>query len=49
MYQPNDAYLLWLKWYPRDYEGATAAASDHVETAAEVDALEDCLRTLAGL
>jgi hypothetical protein len=38
------SFELWLGWYPSDYAGATEIAGDMIETLAEADELEGCLR-----
>ena len=33
-------FALWLKWYPEDFKGAVEAASDFIDTEADLDAFE---------
>lgn len=46
--QAFDQYLMWLGWYPGDYKGATAAASDFIDNIADMDGLEELIRKAAG-
>jgi hypothetical protein len=34
-----DQYVMWLRSYPGDYQGATAAASDFLEDQGDIDEL----------
>ena len=43
-----DNYLLWLKYSPGDYKGATAAASDFIDTIEDMNEFEALIRKLAG-
>jgi hypothetical protein len=37
-------FQMWLGWYPADYTGATEFAGDMIETLAEADEFEQCLK-----
>lgn len=37
-------FLLWLSWYPADYKGAVAFASDYLETEQDVNDLEEMIK-----
>lgn len=39
-----DNFQMWLGWYPGDYAGATEFAGDAIETLAEADEFEQCLK-----
>jgi hypothetical protein len=41
-------YLLWIKWYPGDFKGATEAAGDFIDTMEDMDGLESLIRDAAG-
>lgn len=41
-------YLMWLKNYPSDYKGATAAASDFIDTVYDMDQFEKLIKKAAG-
>ena len=43
-----DNYLMWLKYSPGDYAGATAAAGDFIDTIADMDEFEALIRKAAG-
>jgi len=40
-----DNYLLWLKYSPCDYEGATLAAGDFIDTESDLDELENLIKS----
>lgn len=37
-------FQMWLGWYPGDYAGAIEFAGDRIETLAEADEFEQCLK-----
>ena len=41
-------YLLWLKYNPNDYKGATDAASDFIDTVQDMNEFEALIRKAAG-
>jgi hypothetical protein len=41
-------YLMWLKWYPGDFKGATESAGDFIDTIEDMDGLESQIRKAAG-
>lgn len=43
-----DNYLLWLKYSPNDYKGATEAASDFIDTIEDMNEFETLVRKAAG-
>lgn len=43
-----DNYLMWLRWYPCDYKGATAQAGDFIDNIEDMDGLEALIRKAAG-
>lgn len=43
-----DNYLMWLKYSPSDYAGATAAASDFIDTITDMNEFEALVRKAAG-
>jgi hypothetical protein len=43
-----DNYVMWLGWYPGDYDGATAQAGLFVDTTEELDQLIALIRIAAG-
>jgi len=43
-----DSYIMWLKYSPNDYAGATAAASDFIDTVSDMDEFESLIRKAAG-
>ena len=43
-----DNYLLWLKYSPSDYKGATEAASDFIDTIEDMNEFEALVRKAAG-
>ena len=36
-------FILWLTWFPGDYEGAMTFAGDQLDTVDEVDRLQELL------
>jgi len=42
-----DNYILWLKYSPCDYEGATLAASDFIDTESDLNELEILIKSCA--
>jgi hypothetical protein len=41
-------YLIWLKYSPNDYAGATAAAGDFIDNMSDMNEFEALIRKLAG-
>ena len=46
--QAFNNYLLWLKYSPNDYKGATEAASDFIDDIADMNEFEALIRKAAG-
>lgn len=41
-------YITWLKYSPNDYQGATDAASDFIDSIQDMDEFEALIRKAAG-